>query len=453
MGMIVPPDTAEKDENCAPACLEQAATYLLVAVIVLLLMALVTVVLQSLGVLEIKIVSNLSGLSDQSEVLKFLGIGLGGVVLMLQAVIANKRARAMGKTAMAQAQAAAAQARANQNTEEGQRQERLKNAIEHLGNDSESVRLGGAYELFHLAQDTEPLRQTVLDILCSHIRQTTKDDKYRKDHPLNPSEEIQSLLTLLFVQEHSVFLGLRINLYQSWLNGADLSEARLRGANLRGASLNNARFIDAHLEGVNLLGANLKEAQLRKVCLREAVLYLVCMQGSDLEEAQLQGANIIGGRLTGANLRHAHLQGAYLANVQMFGATLSAAAVQGAHIMWPNLEGARLDNTNLQGAGGQDWEPSSSFSDRVRGSTGKSGDLSSVTNGGLKREHVEQLVNELLSPTKQEALRLCLEPHIDTPIRRGLPEGHGSVTGSYSREDAEKWISEHESAMGSGASK
>ena len=38
---------------------------------------------------------------------------------------------------------------------------------------SDSVRLGGAYELFHLAQDTEELRQTVLDILYAHIRRTT----------------------------------------------------------------------------------------------------------------------------------------------------------------------------------------------------------------------------------------------------------------------------------------
>ena len=42
------------------------------------------------------------------------------------------------------------QAQANETTEQGQRQERLKNAIEHLGHESASVRLGGAYELFHL---------------------------------------------------------------------------------------------------------------------------------------------------------------------------------------------------------------------------------------------------------------------------------------------------------------
>ena len=95
------------------------------------------------------------GLSDKNKTLTFLGIGMGGILLALQAVIANRRAKAMEDTAKAQAKATAEQAKANQNTEQGQRQERLKNAIEHLGHASDSVRLGGAYELFHLAQDTE----------------------------------------------------------------------------------------------------------------------------------------------------------------------------------------------------------------------------------------------------------------------------------------------------------
>ena len=48
----------------------------------------------------------------------------------------------------------------------------MKNAIEHLGHASESVHLGGAYELFHLAEETKELRRTVCDILCAHIRRS-----------------------------------------------------------------------------------------------------------------------------------------------------------------------------------------------------------------------------------------------------------------------------------------
>ena len=189
------------------------------------------------------------------EALKFLGIGMGGLLLALQALIANKRAKAMEDTAAAQARATEEQAKANQNTEQGQRQERLKNAIEHLGHPSDSVRLGGAYELFHLARDTPELRQTVLDILCAHIRRTTGEPEYRDKYSSKPSEEIQSLLTLLFVQKHEVFTGLDINLQGSWLNGSNLSQARLEKADLVGVQLHGAHLFEVQLHGAHLLRA------------------------------------------------------------------------------------------------------------------------------------------------------------------------------------------------------
>ena len=260
---------------------QSAAMYVLVFIIALLLIAIVAVVLQTLGVFELEALSVLSGLSEEtglskeSEVLTFLGIGMTGIVLMLQALIANKRAKAMEETAKAQADAARAQATANRNTERGQRQERLKNAIEHLGNESESVRLGGAYELFHLAQDTESLRHTILNILCSHIRRTTKEDTYQERYPWRPSEEIQSLLTLLFVHGHDIFTDLHVNLYGSWLNGADLREARLSGADLRRARLNKAFLGGAFLERVRFSETHLKEALLENACLREGYLFMV----------------------------------------------------------------------------------------------------------------------------------------------------------------------------------
>ena len=386
-------------------------------------------------------------MSKESEVLTFLGIGMTGIVLMLQALIANKRAKAMEETARAQADAARAQATANRNTETGQRQERLKNAIEHLGSESESVRMGGAYELFHLAQDTESMRHTVLNILCSHIRRTTKEDTYQERYPWRPSEEIQSLLTLLFVHGHDVFTDLHVNLYESWLNGADLREARLSGADLRRASLNKAFLGGALLEGVRFSETHLKEALLENACLREGYLSMVHMQGAYLEKAQLQGANIQGGDLTAAFLVGAHLQGVDLSNAKMYGATLTSTMMQGAQLSWTYLQGAFLRNANLQGAGTHDWDFSTPFADRIRSSIGKETAPSRVVDGGLARERVEQIVNELLSPDEQHVLEQQLGPYIGRPHRRGFPEDHGAVIGTYTAEDAEEWITEHEVAM------
>ena len=222
------------------------------------------------------------------EVLKFLGIGMGGVLVALQALMSYKRAKAMEETAS--------------HTEQGLRQERLKNAIEHLGHEKDSVRLGGAYELFHLAEDNKELRQTVMDILCAHIRQTTGEKEYREAHKLKPSEEVQSLLTLLFVQDHEVFKGLPINLRESYLNGAELHGARLQGAILAGAHLQESNLEEAHLQGSNLVKTRLQKANLRLVHLQESELWWTYLQDTNLSNAHLQKADLYNAYLQKADL-------------------------------------------------------------------------------------------------------------------------------------------------------
>ena len=156
----------------------------IVLIVLLILLVVIFVVVMSSENPEW--IFNLLGIAEKGEskyeTLKFLGIGMGGVLVALQALMSYKRAKAMEKTAKSQADAVL-------KTEQGQRQDRLKNAIEHLGHTSDSVRLGGAYELFHLAQDTEDLRQTVLDILCAHIRRTTGESEYRETHTSKPRKK------------------------------------------------------------------------------------------------------------------------------------------------------------------------------------------------------------------------------------------------------------------------
>ena len=372
----------------------------------------------------------LLGLEEKSEALKFLGIGMGGAVLALQAAIANKRAEAMEKTAKAQADTAKAQVKANKNTEQGQRQERLKNAIEHLGNASGSVRLGGAYELFHLAEDEDEdtaegkkdLRQTVLDILCAHIRRTTGEPKYRDEYPSNPSEEIQSLLTLLFMQEHKVFTGLDINLQGSCLNGSNLRQARLEKANLRGAQLQGAHLWYAHLHDAELIRAQL--------------------HGADLQDAQLHGAHLQEAQLHGADLQDAQLQGAHLEDAQLYGAHLEDA----------QLHEADLQDAQLHGAYSNPGDSAGPFEAVINERIGEESDLSGVISaGGLTREAVASIGKGLPDPYEDaKTLRAKLEAHIGPPEIRDLPESSGAIRGKYTEEDAAQWIAEYKTAVSGG---
>ena len=377
------------------------------------------------------------------EALKFLGIGMGGVLVALQALMSYKRAKAMEKTSEAQADAAKAQADAVSKTEQGQRQDRLKNAIEHLGHDKDSVRLGGAYELFHLAKDTlkedpkEKLSQTVFDILCAHVRQTTGESKYREAHKSKPSEEVQSLLKLLFVQEHEIFKGLHIDLQGSWLNGADLKGARLEEAVLTEAHLQEAQLDEAHLQRAKLSQAYLQGASLSRTYL----------QGTSLIQAHLQGAFLLRTRLQGAILYQAHLQGAILSLTCLQGADINEAYLQGASLDHAYLQGAALYRTDMRGAYYQRPLPLSlSFAERLRERIDKKTDLSTaIFSGGLSQENVDSLVKDLPAK-KANVLREILEPHIGKPPINQLPENSGSITGSYTAEEAEQWIAEYEQA-------
>ena len=397
------------------------------------------------------------GLTEKNKILTFLGIGMGGILLALQAVIANRRARALENDARAQADAANAQAdatkeqaKANEKTESGQRQERFKNAIEHLGHQSVSVRLGGAYELFHLAKDTaheaKDLRQTILDILCAHIRQTTREKEYQQKHPGEPSEEVQSLLTLMFVEEHEVFKDCRINLQGSWLNGAKLPQARLQGANLVEVFLQDAKLREAKLQGANLRGAFLLRVKLDSAHLHGARFGKAHLQGAFLERASLHGADLGGAEMQVAYLHRAQLQGASLEETRLQGAVLTGAQLQGTNLWQTRLQGAELNRACLQGIYSEDTIRS--FAKRIKGQIGRDSESGiAMFAGGVSREEVDSLVEGLPDENRKTILRHRLAPHIGREESREIPKESHAVPGAYTEEEAEQWIAEYEEAM------
>ena len=392
------------------------------------------------------------GAKDKKDALQFLGVIMGGVLVALNVVVGHRRAKAMESAAAAQADGMKRQAEANRLTEQGQRQERLKNALDRLESESPTQRFAAAYELVQLARDTEELREPVLAIFCEHIRQTTRSEAYMEQHRLAPSTEIQSLLTLLFVREHAAFRGCRADLEECWLNGADLRRARLVKANLRGVRLDGARLGDACLHGAVLVKARFKAAKLERACLRECDLTEARMQGARLTDARLQGATILAGRLVGAYLRNARLQGAGLTDARLHAATLSGAQMQAVRMERVSLQGAFLSGTNFQGAGNPPWSSDSSFADRVRAAADKEDSLSgdgchAVFFGGINQQRAEQLAEALPADTARHVFWPQIRPHLKQPHSYGVPEDAGVVRGAYTAAEAEAWILEHQSEI------
>ena len=250
----------------------------------------------------------------------------------------------------------------------------FQGAVEHLGSDSESVRLGGIYALYGLA-DKPRYKKDVHEILCAHIRSKTKKGDYQKEHKNKPSTEIQALLGLLSGKSKSQVFDtkdepLKVNLHGAYLRGADLQDTQLQGAtldnaqlqgidlrkaqlqsaNLRNTQLQHADLQEAQLQGVKLQNTQLQHADLRRAQLQRANFQNTQLQHADLREAQLQSANLRNAQLQGADLQVAQLQGAYLRNAQLQGADLAGAQLQGADLWDAQLQGTNLILAQLQGA-------------------------------------------------------------------------------------------------------
>ena len=446
----------------------------------------------------------LFGAENKLEIIKLLGLTLAGFLSALAVMVANKRANAMIKQAKAMATNVEV-------TESGKIQERFRDAVNHLGNKSPSVRQGGFHSLFHLALGDKNLRPSIASILCAHIRETTSTENYQEKHKSAPSTEIQSLLSLLFTAEtHSreklekFWDGLTpdltggylqgIKLQKAFLKRANLREAHLQEAHLEGSELQETDFCQAQLQGAylsythlqkanleeselqkakiyraQLQGANLESAQLQganlwAAQLQGAYFLLAQLQGADLESAQLQGANFMAAQLQGADLRSAQLQGANLESAQLQGADLRSAQLQGVNLESAQLQGAYLADAQLQGVNFHQAQLQGAVSSKeidclihfrslIRNRVGKDSDLSTVVfKGGVDDQSIYEWISILKtikysSDERLQSFRKELGKHVGIEISHRLPDEAEAITGEFNKEEAKKWVEEYKKAM------
>ena len=298
---------------------------------------------------------------SKKETVKFIAFGIGGVLAVMGAVAANRRAIAQIKNAEAQVEN-------NKLTQKGHIDERFKSATENLSNERAEVRISAFNQFYYLAKDSQDdnLRRNVFDILCAHLRNMTNDKSYmEEDGAEKPTTECQILLSILFKSKDAVFDNLSANLQEVYLMGADLvganlSDANLDHANLAGAdvynanlkhanlvhaNLMNARMYETNFTGANLEGANLTKTKLADTNFTSAHLMYAEMKGASFVAADLSHANLSSTKCLGANLSNTNLS-----NANLRGADLQHAHLACANLSHANLVNARLPDTNLSEA-------------------------------------------------------------------------------------------------------
>ena len=192
--------------------------------------------------------------------------------------------------------------------------------------------------------------------------------------------------------------------------GANLHKANLQGALLLNANLSRAVIARANLSGAKLLTSNLQRAIVTKSLFR--------------------GATIVGASMQFADFRETQFQGAQTDEVHMQGANVAGADFRGVRPM-----------TSTSGTGGC---TSLGFADVVRSSIGHTSDLSQIfLEGGLRENDMMMLVTGL---SQDDALRArkTVDRHLGTEGTWTIPEDVSVVTGRYTRNDANEWITAYE---------
>jgi uncharacterized protein YjbI with pentapeptide repeats len=223
-----------------------------------------------------------------------------------------------------------------------QSSERLGVALEGLGSNAESRRVGAIAVLGSFLVRSSAEYDTAFSTLCAFVRSTTKSDDYRSCWTDRPAVDVQAAVEALSYRRRARRRSPRheLNLRGAYLAGcefrgadlarADFSEAVLTGANFYRASLRRANFTDALAERASFVQADLHKATFFRLHaldaeFREAILTNVIFTRGNLSSATFAGTVLKRVSFSSANLRRTSFARARLTRCDFQNATIDDA--------------------------------------------------------------------------------------------------------------------------------
>ena len=286
------------------------------------------------------------GINNKTEVLKFIGWGMGGMVIALNGGVLDRRAGAQEKN--------------NELVRQGNDDVRFQNVVTGLGDKKATVRIATFYRFYYLASkrgQTEGFRKDVFEILCSCLRtisnetsaisnetsavsnETSNDERDNHKYRIYRIE-CQALLDILFKGK---FKGNK-NKKQ------DLVPSKTT-ADLKWAYLAKLDFKEADLSSANLSGADLSDSFLPHVNLSSTILVSTDLSRTTLAHAKLVGANLLGTNLSDAYLFNADFSDAEFDRANLSGANLRLANFSGTKPLKAQLENVlSIEKADFYGA-------------------------------------------------------------------------------------------------------
>lgn len=212
-------------------------------------------------------------------------------------------------------------------TQDKQITERFTKAVEQLGHENVTVRIGGIFALGRIARESKTDHWPIMEILTAYLRDRSStlksaDGKLPTRSILTScgvcnsgtSVAVQAAPeTAADVEAVVEVLRQRKSNYESCDQRLNLEQVSLRGVNFSGADLRHARFMGSNLQGARMYRAHLEGADFSGATL--------C--GADFTEAYLDGANLIGSDLQRAILIGADLKRTMTHSANLLGANLT----------------------------------------------------------------------------------------------------------------------------------
>jgi hypothetical protein len=238
-------------------------------------------------------------------------------------------------------------------------------AVEQLGHDKSSIRMGAVLALEALGKSTPRFLSQAIELLCAYVREMrpvspiAPTDETAENVPTPPlPTDIQLILDIIKrlkredtgnrIKVDLSGTNLRMaNFRMADLSRADLSRADLSGADLLRATMTSADLTETNLSGADLLGATVDRADLTGANLAGVMLNQINLAEATLRNADLRNADLTRGNLTNADLSGANLAEAFLSATNFTSANLTDANFTDANAITPNFTDTIFENTTL----------------------------------------------------------------------------------------------------------
>lgn len=250
------------------------------------------------------------------EYVKTVATVLGGALLILGLSINNRRV--------------AEQTRRNDIAERGQLNTRFKDAATLLGGEHVSTILSGVYALHQIAEESYGEDQyqqgyvnVIHEILSAYIRENTatienKDNGKAWRVNEKPTVVIQTIMSVLFKNERSIYKNLVTDLSDCVFEDINLDEA-----NLVGVDFSRTKFIRSSLKSSNFESCYLEEVFIDDVDFSKSKFFQVIFDHSFIRSTKFTDTEIENTDFWDASLEDVNFEKAKLTKVDFKDAKFS----------------------------------------------------------------------------------------------------------------------------------